>query len=129
MPKVTVEDVDDEDDEREEEDPFVTNDLLDPQGEEECELGTGDVIYGFDLAPEPEFIRATGNISQHLAEAAHKNSEKRDFRDAVPNFLHDFQDVFAEESWSSLPNWKTWDHTIKLTEGSEPSNCKVYPLS
>jgi hypothetical protein len=47
----------------------------------------------------------------------------------VPNYLHEFQDIFAEESWSSLPEQKIRDHAIKLTEDMKMLNCKVYPMS
>jgi hypothetical protein len=47
----------------------------------------------------------------------------------MPDYLHDFQDIFAEESWSLLPEWKIWDHAIELTEDVKVSNCKVYPIS
>ena len=70
-----------------------------------------------------------GNFSQCLVEAAHKNSQKQDFRDAVPNYLHDFNDIFTEESWNSLPDRKVWDHAIELTEDANVSNCKVYLMS
>jgi hypothetical protein len=42
---------------------------------------------------------------------------------------HDFQDIFAEESWSSLPEQKIWDHTIELTKDIKVLNCKVYLMS
>ena len=131
-PHVTMEEVE------EEEDMFAHNDLpelqedpedSDDEEEEEERLEKGDRIYTVDLMPQPEHIRAGGNFSQRLAEAALKNSGKQDFRDAVPDYLHEFKDVFAEESWSSLPERKIWDHAIELTEDAKVSNCKVYPMS
>ena len=47
----------------------------------------------------------------------------------MPDYLHDFQDIFTEESWSPLPERKIWDHAIELTEDAKVSNCKVYPMS
>src|ERR1700733_2698572 len=84
-PHVMVEEVEDD------EDDFVTNDLPDLQEEEEDEdeeeeereeyhLEEGDKVYTVDLECEPENIRAGRNFSQRLAEAALKNSKKRDFR-------------------------------------------------
>ena len=132
-PHVTMEEVEEEEDE---EDLFTHNDLPDLQEdsddeeeEEDEQLEKGDRVYTVDLTPNAEDIRAGGNFSQRLAEAAHKNEKKKDFRDAVPDYLHDFQDIFAEESWSSLPERKIWDHAIELTEDAKVSNCKVYPMS
>jgi hypothetical protein len=47
----------------------------------------------------------------------------------IPEYLQDFEDVFAKESFYALPVWKVWDHAIELEPGSKPTNCKVYPLS
>jgi hypothetical protein len=38
-------------------------------------------------------------------------------------------DIFAEESWSSLPERKIWDHAIKLTEDAKVLNYKVCLMS
>ena len=106
-PHVTMEEVEDEEDK---EDLFTHNNLLDLQEdsddeeeEEDEQLEKGDRVYTVDLTPNAQDIRAGGNFSQHLAGAAHKNEKKKDFRDAIPNYLHNFQDIFAKESWSSLP--------------------------
>jgi hypothetical protein len=124
-PHVTMEEVEDEEDE---EDLFTHHDLPDLQEDsdneeeeedEQLEKGTRNT----------EDIQAGGNFSQRLAEAAHKNEKKKDFQDAVPDYLHDFQDIFTEESWSPLPERKIWDHAIELTEDAKVSNCKVYPMS
>jgi hypothetical protein len=79
-----MEDVEDEEDE---EDLFTHNDLPDLQDEsddeeedeEDEQLEEGDRIYMVDITPNAEDIRAGGNFSQHLAEAAHKNEKKKDF--------------------------------------------------
>jgi hypothetical protein len=102
-PHIMVEDVEEKEDE---EDLFTHNDLLDLQDdsddegeeEEDEQLERGDRIYMVNLTPNAEDIQARGNFSQRLAEAAHKNKKKKDFQDAVPNYLHDFQDIFAKES-------------------------------
>jgi hypothetical protein len=62
-------------------------------------------------------------------EAALKNSQKKDFCNAVPNYLCDFKDVFTEESFNVLPTCKIWDHMIRLTKDANVSNCKVYSMS
>jgi hypothetical protein len=123
----------------EDKDDFVTNDLPelqeddedeeDEEEEEEYQLEEGDKVYTVNLEHEPEHIRASRNILQRLAEAVLKNSQKKDFRDTVPNYLHDFEDVFAEESFNVLLSCKIWDHAIELTKDANVSNCKVYPMS
>jgi hypothetical protein len=108
-PYVTVKE-DDEDD-------FMMNDLPELQEddedeedeeEEEYQLEEGDKVYTVNLEHEPKhIIHASRNISQWLAEAALKNSQKKDFCDAVPNYLHNFEDVFTEESFNALLTRKT----------------------
>jgi len=101
----------------------------DDEEEEEEGLEDGDRIFAAGLGAKTEEIRATGNISQRLAEAFHRNSAPKDFRDAVPNYLHDFEDVFSKESFDALPEQKPWDHAIELVPNAEMGNCKIYPLS
>jgi hypothetical protein len=62
-------------------------------------------------------------------EATLKNSQKKDFCNAIPNYLHDFKDVFTEESFNALPTRKIWDHAIELMKDANVSNCKVYLMS
>ena len=76
-----------------------------------------------------EEIRASQTTSQRLAQAFAANAQPRTFRDAVPNHLHDFEDVFSKASFDSLPERKQWDHAIELLPDSKPANCKVYPLA
>ena len=78
---------------------------------------------------ESEEIRATQNVSARLAEAFHKNSKTKSFRDTAPDYLHDFEDIFSKESFDALPDRKPWDHAIELTPDAENKSCKVYPLS
>ncbi|GLB43839.1 putative reverse transcriptase-rnase h-integrase [Lyophyllum shimeji] len=54
---------------------------------------------------------------------------QKSFRDAVPDHLHDFEDVFSKATFDELPEHKQWDHAIELEPGSTPSLCKVYPLA
>ena len=92
-------------------------------------LEEGDRLLATSLPPEHEFIAATSTTSQRLAQAFAANSKVQSFRDAVPNYLHDFEDVFSKASFDVLPERKPWDHAIELEPGSKPSNCKVYPLA
>jgi hypothetical protein len=97
--------------------------------DDEEKIEEGDRILAVNIGKEPENVRATGNFSQRLAEAFHRNEPRKDFRDAVPDYLHDFRDVFAEESYNALPDRKIWDHAIELVPDAQSSNCKIYPLS
>ena len=124
MPKATVEDVEDE----EEEDVPEWTEMEEDEDDEE-KIEEGDRIFAVNIGKEPENVRATGNFSQRLAEAFHRNEPRKDFRDAVPDYLHDFQDVFAKESYNALPDRKIWDHAIELVPDAQSSNCKIYPLS
>jgi Reverse transcriptase (RNA-dependent DNA polymerase)/RNase H-like domain found in reverse transcriptase/Integrase zinc binding domain/Chromo (CHRromatin Organisation MOdifier) domain len=101
----------------------------DDEDEEIGEYEAGDKIFAATILPLPQEIRATGNFSQRLAEAHFRNSTPKSFSDIVPNYLHDFQDVFAKESFDALPERKQWDHAIELVPDPKLANCKVYPMS
>jgi hypothetical protein len=62
-------------------------------------------------------------------EAYNKNAKVHSFRNVVPDYLHDFEDVFMEESFDALPERKKWDHAIELVPNAQTRNCKIYPLS
>src|SRR5215813_8420998 len=112
--------VEDEDDEGEEE-----------KEEKEEEREYGDRIFATVLHPEPVHIRASTTIATRLAEAAHKlNADKpKGFKDIVPSYLHDFEEVFSKTSFDSLPEHKQWDHAIELIPQAVTRSCKVYPLA
>src|SRR5688572_8133418 len=82
------------------------------------------------LFVQEQFINATSSVSQRLAEEAKKHgSPKKSFEELVPSHYHQFKDIFSKESFDQLPERKLWDHAIELKPGSEPSRCKLYPLS
>jgi hypothetical protein len=64
-----------------------------------------------------------------LAEAHKKNLEGSKESPQILEYLCEFEDIFAKESFDVLPEWKIWDHAIELEPDSKPANCKVYPLS
>ena len=99
--------------------------------EEEEEIEYGDRIFATVIHPESFHIKATATISQKLAEAAAKlTSEKpKGFKEIVPEYLHDFEEVFSKTSFDSLPEHKQWDHAIELIPQAVTRSCKVYPLS
>src|SRR6266487_3103351 len=79
---------------------------------------------------EQECICTYATISTWLAEAWHKqNNVPKTIPELVPQYLHDFEDVFAKSSFDSLPECKCWDHGIELVPGAQPSSCKIYHLS
>jgi hypothetical protein len=74
-----------------------------------------------------EEICTGSTISQRLAEAHTRNSTPA--RMEVLPWAADFSDVFAQESFDSLPDRQMWDHAIELVPDMKPANCKVYPIS
>ena len=85
----------------------------------------GDRIFYTAFSPS-EDLRATSTVSQRLAEAYAKNSAIG--KEAIPEWAHEFEDVFNRESFDSLLERRTWDHAIELVPDSKPANCKVYPI-
>ena len=79
-----------------------------------------------DLPPEVEHICASMTTLQRLAEATWRYAKAEA---EILEYLQEFKDVFAKESFDTLLERKPWDHAIKLEPGSKPTNCKVYPLS
>jgi len=72
-----------------EEVPDLMPDADEEEEEEELEcLDEGDRVFAANLIPDPEEIRATANISQRLAEAFHKNSTPKSFKDTVPDYCY-----------------------------------------
>ena len=57
------------------------------------------------------------------------DNERKHILTLIPHYLRDFEEVFAKESFDSLPEKYSWDHAIELEPGSKPSACKVYPLA
>lgn len=116
--------------------PALEADEEDDDEEIDPELENGDRVFATSLHQSPADIRATSTISQRLAEAFKRNNEPlrtspvpTDGREGVPDYLRDFDDVFAKESFDVLPDPKPWDHAIELIPGEKPAGCKVYPLS
>ena len=47
----------------------------------------------------------------------------------LPAYIAEFRSVFTKEDFDILPEYRKWDHAIKLIPGTEPKLLKVYPLS
>ena len=86
----------------------------------------GNHLFYMKLPTEAEFIWATQTTLYRLAEAAQKNIRAQV---KILEYLWEFKDVFAKDSFDTLLDRKVWDHAIELMSGSTPKNCKVYPLS
>ena len=137
-PDVEIEDVPELMTEEEEEEDYeverilaMTMDLDGEEGNVGEEFEEGDQIFYMALHPEEqEHVWTYATISTQLAEAWHKqNNVPKMIPKLIPQYLHDFEDVFAKSSFDSLPECKHWDHGIKLVPGAQPSFCKIYPLS
>ena len=120
MPAVTME----EEDEEELPELGMDSDGDEVEGEEvfDLDLEGGDRLFMTTIPPEQEFISATSTVSQRLAEAFAANSGQTSFKDSVPSYLHDFEDVFSKTSFDTMPTQKPWDHAIEFEPGSK-TNC------
>lgn len=92
-------------------------------------IDEGDRVWAASLMPQEESIRATGTISQRLAEAFKRNSDADSVAQSIPSYLQDFASIFAKELFDVLPESKPWDHAVELVPDAKLSNCKVYPLA
>ena len=128
---VTMEEVPDEDAEVDDMPELAEDPDEEDDEDDEVKFEDGDRLFATTIPPEAEFIRATSNVSQRLAEAHAKYDvkETRNFRDMVPEHLHEFEDIFSKTSFDTLPKRRVWDHAIELVADATPTNCKVYPLA
>jgi hypothetical protein len=76
-----------------------------------------------------QHIRFTGTTSTDLAIAEAQKKPKLPFEKIVPNYYHEFKDIFAKEEFDALPERRPWDHAIELVPNARPISCKAYPLS
>ena len=89
-------------------------------------LGPGDHLFATVCSALKATIAAASSMATELAEKAlHSTPVKK--ADLIPHYFHDFEEVFAKESFDLLPEKCSWDHAIELEPGSKPSACKVYP--
>src|SRR5262245_30885590 len=55
---------------------------------------------------------------------------QKSWQEIVPEYLHDFPEVFTKQDFNELPPHCPWDHAIELLPGTkERLDCKIYPLS
>ena len=72
----------------------------------EDSIKDGNCIFIMTTHCKAEFIQATSNISQRLAEAFHKNTQPMSFHESIPMHFHNFKDLFTKSSFDCLPNRK-----------------------
>ena len=56
-----------------------------------------------------------------------QNEEGGDVADDLPDHYKEWASVFSDEEINKLPEHTSWDHEIKLIEGSTPPYGPIYP--
>ena len=78
-------------------------------------------------------IRAKVNISTKLAAREEAKKEIKTWKELVPSYYHDFEDIFTKEDFDTLPSRRKWDHAIELIPEALPEgekkHGKVYSLT
>ena len=80
-------------------------------------LEDGDRMLLIDTTPAIK-IRAHTNKATELAIKAHDKKPKKHWKESVPEYLHDFPDVFEKDDFNELPPHRPWDHAIELLAGA-----------
>ena len=83
----------------------------------------GDCLYRLD---SNEYI---WNVAIEVAIKDFEQKKKKTFKEVAPEYIHEYKDVFAKESFDVLPPRRPWDHTIELLPSDHEVDCKVYPLN
>ena len=91
--------------------------------DEDFSPSQGDRLYHLD---SDEYIR---NVATEVAIKDFEKKKKKTFEEVAPEYVHEFKDVFAKESFDVLPPRRPWDHAIELLPGDHEVDCKVYPLN
>ena len=108
--------------------PKVANEDEEEPGGFKTFLRPGDHSFATVCSMPKATIAAMSNMATELVEKAlHSTPAKK--ADLIPHYLHDFEEVLAKESFDSLPEKCSRDHTIELEPGLKPSTCKVYTLT
>ena len=81
--------------------------------------------------PNPTLnICAKMNMATELAIKEHNKKQQKSWQEIVPEYFHDFPEVFTKQDFNELPPHRPWDHAIELLPGTkERLDCKIYPLS
>jgi hypothetical protein len=92
-------------------------------------LEEGEHLFMVDPTPAVN-IRASTNKAMELAIKANEKKPKKPWNELVPEYLHDYEEVFTKHDFEELPPSWPWDHAIELLPGAEQwLDCKIYPLS
>ena len=96
------------------------------------------IIYLFTWEAENELpkeiwqllIQVTQTKATKIAVKEVKKRGLKTFKEMVPEWLHDYCEVFKVENFNELPPWRQWDHAIELKEGTGPwSRVRIIFLS
>ncbi len=69
-------------------------------------------------------------MQNDLAAKANADKKSKTFKEMVPDWCRDFNNLFDKDNFDELPEPKTWDHAIELTPNANANlDCKVYPLN
>ncbi|KAJ8584862.1 hypothetical protein M405DRAFT_709161, partial [Rhizopogon salebrosus TDB-379] len=61
-------------------------------------------------------INFKSSVASDLASKEEAKKEVKTVLEMVPEWLHDFENVFSEEKSKRIPERKKWDHEIKLKD-------------
>ena len=61
--------------------------------------------------------------------ASKKVVEKKPLDEVIPRHYLKHRKVFEKTTFNELPPRRPWDHMIELVPGSQPLDCKIYPLA
>lgn len=106
--------------------PFVLPDA-DPDDKWDKELEEGETILTIDFM---QAILICAHHANDLAAMANMGKKTKTFKEMVPEWCRDFNDLFDKDNFDELPEPKTWDHASELTPNASANlDCKVYPLN
>jgi len=77
-------------------------------------------------------MKFSNKAQQFAVAGVHSEVEKKNkpFEELVPDYLHDFHDIFAKDGLNHLPpECPGIDHHIETKPGFIPKTSKIYPLS
>ncbi len=80
-----------------------------------------------------DFMQAILIHAHHANDlTARANADKKSkmFKEMVPDWCRDFNDLFDKDNFNKLPEPKMWDHAIELTPNASANlDCKIYLLN
>lgn len=83
----------------------------------------GDRLFLFD---DESYQRA---VRQQDEDVDSRTNFAKEITASFPKEIRNFWGVFGEPGYNQrLPEWRPWDHAIKLTPGFNPTKAKLYPV-